>query len=56
VAPLAVGLLIKRTGSYTAGFELGSVVLLLGLPAYLFVVGELNSTPAEARAASEEKG
>lgn len=55
VAPLAVGLLIKRTGSYTAGFELGSVVLLLGLPAYLFVVGELNPTPAEARAAGEEQ-
>ena len=42
VAPLAVGLLIKRTGSYVPGFELGSIVLLVGLLAYWFVVGELK--------------
>jgi MFS transporter, ACS family, D-galactonate transporter len=42
VAPLAVGLLIRRTGSYIPGFELGSVVLLVGLFAYWFVVGDLN--------------
>lgn len=40
-APLAVGILIKRTGSYVPGFELGSIILLLGLLAYWFVVGEL---------------
>lgn len=42
VAPLAVGLLIKRNGSYVPGFELGVIVLLLGLLAYWFVVGELR--------------
>lgn len=42
IAPLAVGLLIKRSGSYVPGFELGSIVLLLGLLAYWFVVGELK--------------
>jgi len=42
VAPLAVGLLIKRSGSYVPGFELGAFVLLAGLLAYWFVVGELN--------------
>ena len=42
VAPLAVGLLIRRTGSYIPGFELGSIVLLVGLLAYWFVVGDLN--------------
>jgi MFS transporter, ACS family, D-galactonate transporter len=41
VAPLAVGLLIKRTSSYVPGFELGAIVLLVGLLAYWFVVGEL---------------
>jgi ACS family D-galactonate transporter-like MFS transporter len=41
VAPLAVGILIKRTGSYVPGFELGSIILLLGLLAYWLVVGEL---------------
>jgi len=41
VAPLAVGLLIRRSGSYVPGFELGAVVLLAGLLAYWFVVGEL---------------
>src|SRR5882762_5557552 len=42
VAPLAVGLLIKRSGSYVPGFELGAFVLLAGLLASRFVVGELN--------------
>jgi len=41
VAPLAVALLIRRSGSYVPGFELGAVVLLAGLLAYWFVVGEL---------------
>ena len=43
VAPLAVGLLIKRNGSYVPGFELGVIVLLVGLLAYWFVVGELKT-------------
>jgi MFS transporter, ACS family, D-galactonate transporter len=42
IAPLAVGLLITRSGSYVPGFELGSIVLLVGLIAYWFVVGELK--------------
>jgi MFS family permease len=42
VAPLAVGLLIKRSGSYIPGFELGAIVLLVGLLAYWFVVGDLE--------------
>jgi MFS transporter, ACS family, D-galactonate transporter len=41
-APLAVGLLIKRSGSYVPGFELGVGILLVGLLAYWFVVGELK--------------
>lgn len=45
IAPLAVGILIKRTGSYIPGFELGSIILLLGLLAYWFVVGDLVPTP-----------
>lgn len=48
VAPLAVGILIKRTGSYVPGFELGSIILVLGLLAYWFVVGELTPVPATA--------
>ena len=42
LAPLAVGLLIKRTGSYVPGFELGSIVLLAGILAYWCIVGELR--------------
>jgi MFS family permease len=49
VAPLAVGILIKRTGSYVPGFELGSIILLLGLLAYWFVVGELTPESATAQ-------
>ena len=42
IAPLAVGVLIRRSGSYVPGFELASIVLLVGLLAYWFVVGELR--------------
>lgn len=42
IAPLAVGFLIKSSGSYAPGFELASIVLLVGLLAYWFVVGELK--------------
>src|SRR6478752_7725114 len=34
VAPLAVGFLIKRSGSYVPGFEVGAIILLVGLLAY----------------------
>jgi MFS transporter, ACS family, D-galactonate transporter len=46
VAPLAVGFLIKRNGSYVPGFELGVIVLLTGLLAYWFIVGELKPKSA----------
>jgi nitrate/nitrite transporter NarK len=42
IAPLAVGVLIRRSGSYVPGFELASIVLLVGLLAYWFVVGKLT--------------
>jgi len=42
IAPLAIGLLIKWSGSYVPGFALGSIVLLVGLLAYWFIVGELK--------------
>jgi MFS transporter, ACS family, D-galactonate transporter len=42
VAPLALGLLIRRSGSYVPGFKLAAMVLLVGLPAYWFIVGELR--------------
>jgi MFS transporter, ACS family, D-galactonate transporter len=42
IAPLAMGLLISRTGSYFPGFALATAVLLIGLLAYWFIVGELK--------------
>ncbi len=48
LAPLAVGLLIKRTGSYVPGFELGSIVLLSGILAYWCIVGELGAATTMA--------
>jgi hypothetical protein len=41
-----VGFLIKRNGSYVPGFELGVIVLLTGLLAYWFIVGELKPRPS----------
>jgi MFS family permease len=42
IAPLAVGLFIRRSGSYVPGFELGSILLLAGLLPYWLLVGELK--------------
>ena len=42
IAPLAVGFLIRRTGSYVPGFELAPIILLGGLIAYWFIVGDLT--------------
>ena len=43
VAPLALGFLISAHGSYRPGFELGSIVLFVGVLAYWLVVGELKT-------------
>lgn len=42
LAPLATGFLIARTGSYVPGFALAAILLVSGLLAYWFVVGELR--------------
>jgi nitrate/nitrite transporter NarK len=42
IAPAATGFLIARTGSYLPGFALAALVVLAGLLAYWFVVGELK--------------
>lgn len=42
IAPLAVGFLITSYGSYIPGFELASIILLLGVLAYWFVVVDLK--------------
>jgi ACS family D-galactonate transporter-like MFS transporter len=42
IAPLAVGLLITSYGSYVPGFQLASIILLAGVLAYWFVIGDLK--------------
>jgi len=42
IAPLAVGFLIAFYGSYLPGFQLASIILLAGVLAYWFVVGDLK--------------
>ena len=42
IAPLAVGFLITFYGSYVPGFQLASIILLAGVLAYWFVVGDLK--------------
>jgi MFS transporter, ACS family, D-galactonate transporter len=42
-APLAIGFLITSRGSYVPGFQLASIILLAGVLAYWFVVGELKT-------------
>ena len=42
LSPLVTGILISRTGSYVPAFALAPVILVAGLLAYWFIVGELN--------------
>lgn len=42
IAPLAIGFLITSYGSYALGFQLASVILLAGVLAYWFIVGDLK--------------
>ena len=53
IAPIVTGVLIERTGSYFPGFVVAVVVLLLGLPLYLWMVGETKHSapdvPTHAR-------
>ncbi len=46
LAPLIMGILISRTGSYVPGFAVGALILVSGLIPYWFIVGELKP-PAE---------
>ena len=41
-APLLMGFLLKRTGSYGYGFALGALILIIGLIPYWFIVQELK--------------
>jgi MFS transporter, ACS family, D-galactonate transporter len=49
LAPLATGFLIARTGTYLPGFALAAVVLVAGLLAYWFIVGELKPHTRDPR-------
>ena len=42
IAPIVTGVLISWTGSYLPGFALAAIVLVAGLLAYWFIVGELK--------------
>jgi ACS family D-galactonate transporter-like MFS transporter len=42
IAPVLMGVLIARTGSYTPGFIVACMLLVLGAGAYCFIVQDLN--------------
>jgi MFS family permease len=48
LAPIVTGFLIARTSTYLPGFALAAGVLVAGLLAYWFVVGELKSPSASS--------
>jgi len=48
LAPLITGFLIARTGTYLPAFALAAVVLVAGLLAYWFIVGELKPPAPDA--------
>jgi MFS transporter, ACS family, D-galactonate transporter len=50
LSPLITGILISKTGSYVPGFALAPIILVAGLLAFWFIVGELK--PPEAATSS----
>ncbi len=56
LAPVATGFLIARTHTYLPGFALAAGVLVAGLLAYWFMVGELNPVPLEIRSGKNGRG
>ena len=54
LAPVATGFLIARTGTYLPGFALAAGVLVIGLIAYWFIVGDLN--PARTASLTGKNG
>ena len=42
LSPLLTGILISKTGSYVPGFALAPIILVAGLLAFWFIVGELK--------------
>ena len=49
LAPLVMGVLISRTGSYVPGFAVGAIILVCGLIPYWFIVGELKPPTEPAK-------
>ena len=49
LAPIVTGFLIARTGTYLPGFALAAGVLVAGILAYWFIVGELKPILGEAQ-------
>jgi nitrate/nitrite transporter NarK len=49
ISALVTGFLIGRTGSYLPGFVLAPVILVSGLLAYWFIVGDLRPPPEPRR-------
>ncbi len=47
VAPLITGYTVARTGSYAPAFALSALVLVAGLIAYWFIVGDLRGEAAK---------
>ena len=56
LAPIVTGLLIARTGTYLPGFALAAGVLVAGLLAYWFIVGELTPTPCGSQPKKSGRG
>jgi nitrate/nitrite transporter NarK len=56
LAPAITGYLIFRTGTYLPGFALAAGVMVAGLLAYWFIVGELNTSPSAGQSEKNGKG
>ena len=56
LAPLITGFLIAHTHTYLPGFALAAGVLVAGLIAYWFIVGELKPVPHASPSSPKESG
>jgi MFS transporter, ACS family, D-galactonate transporter len=51
IAPIVTGFLVDATGSFAISFVLSGVLIAIGIPCFLFMMGPIEQLPAEASAA-----
>jgi dipeptide/tripeptide permease len=50
IAPIATGFLVDATGSFDISFVLSGVLIAIGIPCFLFMMGPIEQLPPDPAA------